>query len=137
MIKVALDIATGQMTSYDALQPLNDAGLPGVAPPTAVSGLMTPADQTPERDLTGERLSQLAGYEQDISAAQAAGMAAEHDRRAHYAADILPVGAAYGDTMDLPPVATNAVPPSASSLYPEQGDEPTIAGGPFGGDEPL
>jgi hypothetical protein len=44
------------------------------------------------RDLTGERLSQLAGYEADCSAAMSAGMSAEHDRRNHYATDVLPQG---------------------------------------------
>lgn len=68
---------------------------------TPVAGLMTPADQTPARDLTGERLGQLAGYEQDITAAMQSGMAAEDGRRQHYGQDILPQGAAYGDFMTL------------------------------------
>jgi hypothetical protein len=44
--------------------------------------------------------------EADISAAQVAGMNVDADRRAHYAADILPQGTSYGDEMNLPPVPT-------------------------------
>jgi hypothetical protein len=75
------------------------------------------------RDLTGERLGQLAGYEADIRAAQHAGMTAENDRRSGYAADISPQGAAYGDQPTLPTVPEDAVTPSSDFLYP-QGDQP-------------
>ena len=43
--------------------------------------------------------AQVAGAEADCRAAMSAGMAAEHDRRTGYAADILPQGSAYGDQM--------------------------------------
>jgi hypothetical protein len=69
----------------------------------------------------------------DVAAAQAAGMSAEHDRRAHYAQDVLPVGASYGDAVNLPPVPAAAVPPAMSDEYPYAGMEPTPAAAGFPG----
>jgi hypothetical protein len=90
-----------------------------------------PADTGPlvteERDLTGERLEQLAGYEQDITAAQAAGMGAENDRRTGYMSQIEPPGSAYGAAMTLPPVPVNVPPPPPVGGYPFAGDEPVTA----------
>ena len=97
------DIATGASgPTPDPVHPLDASATPGVQAPTATAGQQTPADQGPVRDLAGERLSQLAASEQDIAAAMHSGMTAETDRRSGYAADILPIGTAYGDLMDLP-----------------------------------
>lgn len=68
--------------------------------------------------------AQMAGVEADVAAAQAAGMAADSGRRAHYEADMLPQGTAYGDPVALPVVPANAVPAEGSALYPYSGDEP-------------
>lgn len=122
-----MDISTGQPETHQALLPLNGAESPAVAGVTPVAGQMTSADQTPARDLTGERLGQLAGYAQDITAAQHAGMTAEDDRRSGYAADMLPLGAEYGDLMNLPPVPAYTMPPPPEAGYPDQGDEPVSA----------
>jgi hypothetical protein len=98
-----MDIATGTPETHPTPLPIDASNSPGVQQPTATAGLLTPADQGPVRDLTGERLSQLAGYEQDITAAMHSGMAAETDRRSGYAADMVNDGPGqYGDLMDLP-----------------------------------
>lgn len=59
------------------------------------------------RDLTGERLSQLAASEAECAAAQAFGMNADSGRRIGYAADMSPLAASYGDEMALPPVTSD------------------------------
>jgi hypothetical protein len=96
-----MEIATGRPEEHPTPLPLQDSG-PGITP---LAGLPVTSGSGTEqggvRDTAGERLSALAAAEADVRAAQAAGMSAEHDRRAHYAADILPIGAAYGDTMTL------------------------------------
>jgi hypothetical protein len=96
-----MDIATGTPESHPTPLPLDAAGSPATAPPTPTLGpIAAPTgQQVPARDLTGERLSALAGMEADCRAAQAAGMAAESDRRSHYQHDILPLGSAYGDPL--------------------------------------
>jgi hypothetical protein len=114
---------------------------PGVAPPTPrFPGASGPADAESQvsgvRDLTGERLSQLAASEAEFAAAQALAQSVDGGRRGRLEADMAPLGASYGDLMPLPPVPEGATAPAASFLYPEQGDLPTIAGGPFGGNEP-
>ena len=134
-----MDIATGQAEAAPPLlMPLNDAGLPGVAPSTPVAGLLT-GPTVGARDTTGEYQTQMAAVEADCRAAQSAGMSAENGRRDHYAAGILPVGASYGDAVDIPVVPTNALPPAQSDEYPWQGMEPTPAAAGIGGyvgDEP-
>src|SRR5690242_14599533 len=75
-------LATGQPEDHPTPLPLNSAGLPGVAP--ATPGFPPGSEQGGVRDLTGERLSQLAAGEADAAAAMAAGMAAEAGRRQHY-----------------------------------------------------
>src|SRR5262245_54582942 len=122
-----MDIATGAAESHPTPLPYDPGMSPATARETVTAGLLTPADQGGVRDLTGERLGQLASYEQDCAAAQSAGMAAENRRRDHYAQDVLPQGAAYGDAMALPVVPDNAVPASQSFGYPFPGLEPTEA----------
>jgi hypothetical protein len=100
-------IATGTAEQHETPLPYSppDDGLAGVT--ARAPGASGPPDAgvlvTGVRDLTGERLAQLAAGEADAGAAMAAGMAAEHDRRNHYETDIMPLGAMYGDTMTLPP----------------------------------
>jgi hypothetical protein len=79
------------------------------------------------RDLTGERLSQLAASEAECAAAQSYGMNADGGRRQHYVAAMAPVGAPATDEMALPPVPENALPAAASYGYPYAGMEPTPA----------
>jgi hypothetical protein len=66
--------------------------------------------------------------EADVRGAMASGMSAEHQRRDHYGADVLPQGASYGDPMALPAVPANIVPSEGSDLYPWGGSEPVPAG---------
>jgi hypothetical protein len=118
-------IEDGQPESHETLLPLDASATPGVvaATPRYPSG----TEQGGVRDLTGERLSQLAESEAGCAAAQAYGMTADADRRGRYAASMAPLGASAGDAMDLPPVPDNALPPAASYGYPFAGMEPTAA----------
>jgi hypothetical protein len=120
-------IETGAAESHEAVLPLNPAASPGVQGPTAVAGQLTPADQTPARDLTSERLGLLAASAAECAAAQSYGQSADGSRRQHYLAGMAPLGASAGDQMVLPPVPDNALPPALSDLYPYAGMEPTAA----------
>jgi hypothetical protein len=122
-----MEISTGTAESHPTPLPLDTSATPGVQQPTTVAGQLTPADQGGVRDLTGERLGQLAGYEQDITAAQAAGMSAENGRRQHYGQDILPTGSSYGDPVTLPPAPAYTLPPPPIAGYEFSGDEPVTA----------
>jgi hypothetical protein len=137
---MAMEISTGQMTTYDgdhSVRPLDASASPGVASVTPTVGQLPPGT-IPGRDTVAEFAAVQAAALAECSAAQAAGTAAENDRRAHYAADVLPLGASYGDALALPPVPDNATPPAMSDLYPWAGLEPTPAGAPFyQGNEPL
>ena len=99
-----------------------------MAPVTPVVGQLS-GPTYDGRDTVGEFQAQMHADVADVAAAQAAGMAAEHGRRDHYATDILPTGSAYGDAMALPPVPDNALPPAASYGYPYAGMEPNGGGG--------
>ena len=103
-----------------------DAALsPPVAQPTATVGQLTgPTAPGAVFPYAG----QIAADEAACHQAQAAGMAAENDRRHGYAGQILPLGGQYGTQMDLPPVPPAAVPPASSDLHPWSGDEPVPAG---------
>ena len=133
-----MKIATGTPEDHPTPLPYSPGDpLAGVTPRTPVAS--GPADAGPlqggVRDLTGERLAQLAAGEADAGAAMAAGMAAEGDRRSGYQAQALPLGSHIGDDLVLPAVPTNAVPPAMSDLYPWSGQEPTPADAPgvYGG----
>src|ERR1017187_5132940 len=119
------DIATGTYSEAPSVLPLDPS--PATAGVTAVAAAPSPADQTPVMPYTAMASQDRAAGEADAAAAMAAGMAAEGDRRNHYETDIMPMGAAYGDAMDLPVVPTNAVPPAMSDDYPYAGQEPTPA----------
>lgn len=118
-----MDIATGRAEDHSATLPLDASGLPAVAPPTPVAPGQVPGMVAPARDTTGEYQAQAAAGAADVRAAQAAGMAAENGRRAHYGQDILPPGAAYGDPLALPVVPDDANAPSSDFLFAE-GDQP-------------
>jgi hypothetical protein len=132
-----MHIATGQPEDHPTPLPYDASLSPAVAPPTAVTGLMTPADQVPAFDAAADQADRLDGYEADVRAAQMAGQDARNAMLAHYSQDILPQGAAYGDLMDLPPVPANAVPSEGSDLYPFSGTEPTPAGAGMAGPYPA
>jgi hypothetical protein len=85
-----MNIATGTPEDHPTPLPVDASGLPGVAPPTAIAS--GAAVQGGVRDLTGERLSQLAAAEAQIAGAQSAGMAAELGRRDGYHADMIQLG---------------------------------------------
>jgi hypothetical protein len=97
-------IADGSPESHETPLPLDASGLPAVASATATapSGM----EQGGVRDLTGERLSQLAASAADATAAMHAGMSADADRRGRYAVGMSPLGPSYGDDMALPEYGT-------------------------------
>jgi hypothetical protein len=127
-----MEIATGAAESHPGSganpMPYNPAESPATARPTAIVPGQLSGPTVGARDTMGEYAAPLAASERDIATAQASGMGAENDRRAHYGGDILPLGAAYGDPVDLPLVPANTVPPASSDLYPWSGTEPTPAG---------
>jgi hypothetical protein len=98
-------IATGSPEEHPTPLPLDYAATPRVASPAAVAS----APDGPTiggRDTTGEYQQQRQAGVADVAAAMGPGMAAEHDRRDGYAADMAPMGASYGDEMALPEVPT-------------------------------
>ena len=119
-----MDIATGRPESHPTPLPLDEGQSPGVAPPTAIVPGQLHGPTYDARDTTGEYQAQMSALEGDCRAAQATGQGARGAMLAHYSQAILPVGAAYGDAMALPPVPANAVPSENSDLYPWSGTEP-------------
>jgi hypothetical protein len=123
-----MDIATGQPEQHPTPLPLDASTHPAVVAPTAIN----PAGslQGSVRDLTGERVQQLAAGEASAAAAMSAGMSADGDRRQHYQAAMTQQGPGqYGDSLLLPPVPANALPPASQpGLYPYSGDEPVSTG---------
>ena len=132
-----MDIATGQPESHDSLLPYDASQSPATARPTSIASAPSPVNQVGVFDATADQAGRLGGYEADIRAAQASGQNARNAMLAHYGQDILPIGAAYGDPMALPPVPANAVPASLSDLYPYSGMEPTPATTGFAHPDPL
>jgi hypothetical protein len=132
-----MDIASGNAEQHPSLLPYDPGLSPGLAPPTAIAPGQLTGPTVDAADTVGQQQERLSALEADCRAAQAAGMAAETDRRHHYGQDILPLGAAYGDAMDLPPVPPNVVPAEGSDLYPWSGMEPTPAGTGFAHPTPL
>jgi hypothetical protein len=98
-------IETGTPEDHPTPLLLDASATPAVvaATPRFPSG----TEQGGVRDLTGERLSQLAASEAEAASARAFGMSADSGRRTGYAADMSPLGAAYGDLLDLPPVTSD------------------------------
>jgi hypothetical protein len=121
-----MKISTGAAEDHPTPLPIDASHSPGVAPPTPAFPSGT--EQGGVRDLAGERLSQLGAAETDIAAAQSYGMAADADRRTGYAADMSPLGASYGDEMDLTGLLPdNALPPASQpGWYGNAGDEPIV-----------
>jgi hypothetical protein len=122
-------IADGQSEDHPTPLPLNSSATPAVVAPTP--RFPSGNEQGAVRDLTGERLNQLAASEAECAAAQAAGMSADSDRRGRYETSMKPLGASAGDQMDLPVVPSAAVPPAMSDLYPYSGLEPVPAAAGF------
>lgn len=106
-------IEDGQAEQHPTPLPLDASHSPGVAPATPAFASGTA--QGGARDLTGERLSQLASNEDEIAAAQSFGMSADGSRRQHYLATVAPLGASAGDLMPLssPPLDPAAAPGEA------------------------
>jgi hypothetical protein len=129
-----MKIETGTPESHEGSGatplPLDGSQSPALAGLTATfpSATSREGNQGGVRDLTGERLAQLAADAADIAAAQQSGMGNELGRRQHFASDVLPMGAAYGDAMTLPEVPAYSPVPPGSSLYVGPGDEPVPAG---------
>jgi hypothetical protein len=124
-------ISTGTPEDHPTPLPVDTSATPGIAPPTPVSAA---------GNEQGGVLLDISGVDvtAEASAAMAAGMNADADRRGRYAASMAPLGASAGDAMNLPPVPDNAVPPAMSDLYPFAGMEPTpaAAGWDYTGAEP-
>jgi hypothetical protein len=98
-------IETGEAEAHPTPLALDASHSPAVVGPTPVFAAGN--EQGGVRDLTGERLSQLAASEAECAAAQSYGMGADAGRRTGYAADMAPLGASYGDEMTLPPVVSD------------------------------
>jgi hypothetical protein len=100
-------IVDGQPEDHPNVLPLDATASPGVqaATPAFASGQQVGG----VRDLTGERLSQLAASEAKLGAAMTAGMTADADRRGRYLASMQPLGASAGDLM---PVANPPLDPA-------------------------
>jgi hypothetical protein len=98
-------IETGQAEDHPTPLPVDTSATPAVVAPTP--RFPSGNQQGVVRDLTGERLSQLAASEAECAAAQASGMAADSGRRTGYQSDLLPLAASYGDEMTLPPVGSD------------------------------
>ena len=96
-------VETGAQEDHPTPLPLQDTG-PGITPLAEVTATGASGTQGGVFDATANFADQRDQGEADVRAAQAAGMTAETDRRQHYATDVLPQGAMYGDLMDLPPV---------------------------------
>jgi hypothetical protein len=119
-----VEIATGQPEGHPTPLPLDVSATPGVVAPTP----RFPSGPAQGTVASADYAAQMAGTEAACAAAQAAGHAADSDRRGRYEAGMLPLGTTgHGDVVTLPEVPTNAVPPASSSLYPWSGLEPTPA----------
>jgi hypothetical protein len=112
-------IADGTPEDHPTPLPIDTAATPAVVAPTPA--FPSGNEQGGVRDLTGERLSQLAAAEANISAAQTAGMSADGDRRGRYAASMAPLGASAGDAMTLPDVVSDHSKHTGSPGSPDSG----------------
>jgi hypothetical protein len=110
--------------------PVDEAGNPGVAPPTAIaspvsSDRLAPGNQGGVFDTAGDQSSRLGGYEDDCRAAQQAGMTARDSMLGQYQGQALPLGGHIGDAMNVPPARDDSLPPQAAvDGYPWEGDQP-------------
>ena len=96
-----MDIKSGQAESHPTPLPIDTSATPGVAPPTQVA-----SNETTQMGPTFINTSGV-DFTADASAAMAAGMAADADRRGRYATTMSPLGASYGDSLNLPPYGTD------------------------------
>jgi hypothetical protein len=99
-----MDIKSGQAEDHPTPLPLDASGLPGVAPQPQVF-----ASETGRDGSQGGVATDTSGvdFTTDAAAAMHAGMAADADRRGRYATGMSPLGASYGDDMNLPPYGTD------------------------------
>jgi hypothetical protein len=93
-----VDIATGAAEQHPNVLPLNPQPAPDPVTPRFPGG----AEQ-------GGVLGDISGvdFTGEASAAMAAGMSADADRRAGYAAGMAPLGGSTGDEMSLPGVVSD------------------------------
>jgi hypothetical protein len=114
-----VNIATGASEPNPTPLPIDASATPSVvaATPRFPSG----TEQGGVRDLTGERLSQLAAAEADAAAAMSLGMGADADRRGRYVASMAPLGASAGDQMALPEVTSDHSKHTGAALSPDSG----------------
>ena len=96
-------IETGAQEDHPTPLPLQDTG-PGITALAGVTATGASGTQGGVFDATAAFGEQAAAGAADVAAAMSAGMTAETDRRQHYAQDVLPQGASYGDAMTLPDV---------------------------------
>ena len=95
-----MKISTGEPESHPTPLPVDASHSPAVAPPTVREPSGT--EQGAVMPTTAMFAEQAAAGTADVSAAMAAGMAADAGRRGGYERDIQPLGAQYGDLMTLP-----------------------------------
>lgn len=135
------DIATGVTTPHDpGVLPLQDtgSGIDAVAAVTPVtpglpSNRFDPAAQGGVFETAGDQRDRYTAMEAGARAGQAAGQAAENDRRNHYQAQALPLGGRIGDGMTMPPspldpgvgsLGSGQTDPSGSFYTPPRGGAP-------------
>jgi len=123
------DIATGTYSEAPSVLPFHAALSPAVAGVTQTTPVASgPPTSGPlvggVRDLTGERLGQLAAAEADCRGAQSTAMSARDAMLGHYEGQVMPLGGQAGDNLMLPVVPDSATVPASSDQYPWPGDEP-------------
>ena len=99
-----MDIKSGQAEAHETPLPLDASHSPGVAPETPRFPSETGRDGS-----QGGVLADTSGvdFTGEAAAAMAAGMSADGARRDHYATTISPLGASFGDDLNLPPYGTD------------------------------
>jgi hypothetical protein len=96
-------IETGTPEDHPTPLPIDDSATPGVQRLTAIQPGQLSGPTYDARDTTGEFQEQMHADAAMVAAAQSSGETAEHDRRAGYQAQALPLGGHIGDGMTMPP----------------------------------
>ena len=115
-----MDIKSGQPEQHPTPLSLDSSASPGVAPQTPRFPSETGRDGT-----QGGVLTDISGVDFTAeAAAMHAGMAADADRRGRYATGMSPLGASYGDAMDLPAYGTGEATVAGSWFDPPRSGAP-------------
>jgi hypothetical protein len=99
------DIATGQAMGGSSSPPQDHPAVANVTP--AYPAGPAPADQMPVAGTTGQQQERLTQGRGAVTSAQTAGQDAKAALNAKYEADMMPMGASYGDEIALPDVVSD------------------------------